>query len=343
MLHVIAPGPVGGAESVVAALAGARHARGAPTHVAALVPSADAPLVATLRASGVPVHAVVCGHRRYLCEVAGVARVAGTLGAQVIHTHVYRGDFAGYFAARRLGLPVVATYHGHIGGDWRNRVYEWMDRRLLARFDAVACVSTAGRDRLRRAWVPAQTLHVVQNGHRPPALFARAEARERLRLTDQRFTMGWVGRLSHEKGADLLLEALAAASAGVRAVIVGDGPERERLEAQARALKLPPDTVRFEGQVPSAAALFRAFDALVISSRTEGLPMVLLEAMSAGVPVIAFAVGGIPEVVSNELAWLATPGEPAALASAIEAAARDPDAVRRRAVAAQAAFSQRFD
>ncbi len=343
VLHVIAPGPIGGAEAVVAALASARHALGQPTHVAALVPTADAPFVTALQSVGVPVHPIVCGHRRYLCEIRGVGRLARTLGATVIHTHVYRGDFAGSVAARCLRLPVVATYHGHTAGDWRNRLYEWLDRRLLAWFDAVACVSAAGLERLGRALVPRSKLHLVPNGYRPVELLSRSAARARLGLAGDGFTVGWVGRLSHEKGADLFLEALGALrDERLQTVLIGDGSERLALDAAARGLGLRTDHVRFAGQVPNAGALFGALDVLVLSSRTEGLPIVLLEAMSAGVPVVAFAVGGIPEALPPDAGWLVAAGKPRALAAAIREVAHDPAEARRRTEVARRVFRERF-
>jgi glycosyltransferase involved in cell wall biosynthesis len=343
VLHVIAPGPIGGAESVVAALGSARHALGRPTHVAALVSTADAPFVAALERAGVPVHPIVCGHRRYICEIRGVVRLARTVGASVLHTHVYRGDFAGYVAARYLRLPVVATYHGHTTGDWRNRLYEWLDRRLLAWFDAVLSVSAAGSKRLRRALVPQNKLHLVPSGYRPIELLSRSVARARLGLAGEGFTVGWVGRLSHEKGADLFLEAIGTlGDQRIQTIVIGDGSERSSLDAAARSLGLGPDRLRFAGPVPNAGALFSALDLLVLSSRREGLPIVLLEAMSAGVPVVAFAVGGIPEALPPTAGWLVAGGEPRALAAAIREVAQNPAEARRRAEVAREVFRDRF-
>jgi glycosyltransferase involved in cell wall biosynthesis len=256
---------------------------------------------------------------------------------------VYRADFAAYLAARPLGLPLVATFHGRTGGSWRNRAYEWIDRRLLARFDAVACVSRSARDWLVRARVPVSRLRVVQNGYRPVPLLDRGAARERLGLDQGAFTAGWVGRLSPEKGPDLLIEAMALLrDEPVRVAVLGDGPERERLATLVRSHALAPSAVRFNGLVLEAPAMFAAFDALVLSSRTEGLPMVLLEAMSAGVPIVAFAVGGIPEVLSNDTAWLVTPGDPRALAGALRDVAHSPAEAQRRAQAARRVFVDRF-
>lgn len=146
---------------------------------------------------------------------------------------------------------------------------------------------------------------------------ARARARERLGHRDGVFHVGFIGRISHEKGADVLVEALARTD-GVDASFVGDGPERARLEARVRELGLE-ERVRFHGMVPDAVGLMPGLDALVLSSRTEGTPMVLFEAIDAGVPVIATRVGGVPDVVTDADAWLVDPERPAQLADALVA------------------------
>jgi glycosyltransferase involved in cell wall biosynthesis len=100
--------------------------------------------------------------------------------------------------------------------------------------------------------------------------------------------------------------------------------------------------MHFPGERPGAAALMSALDVLVISSRTEGTPMVLLEAMSAGVPVVSFSVGGIPNVLNDEAGWLVTPGDPHALAEAIRQVLLDPAEAKRRASRARAIVATRF-
>ncbi|MFN9575865.1 MAG: glycosyltransferase, partial [Gemmatimonadota bacterium] len=140
--------------------------------------------------------------------------------------------------------------------------------------------------------------------------------------------VGWVGRLSHEKGADLFVEAMMRCPrSDAIGVIVGDGPQRRDLQARVG----PGAAIRLVGSRPDIGQLMPAFDVLAISSRAEGTPMVLLEAMSARVPIASFAVGGIPELLPADAAWFAAPGDTAGLAASIAAALDFPTEAERRA------------
>jgi glycosyltransferase involved in cell wall biosynthesis len=156
------------------------------------------------------------------------------------------------------------------------------------------------------------------------------------------FHVGWVGRLGREKGADVLLDALALApDLPLVASIVGAGREEAALRAQAEALGVA-DRVRWHGLIGEAGPLFSAFDAFVLSSRTEGTPIALFEAMEAGVPVVATAVGGVPDVVSPAEALLVPPEDPARLAEALRAVRGDPAAAAARARAAATRLREVF-
>jgi glycosyltransferase involved in cell wall biosynthesis len=162
----------------------------------------------------------------------------------------------------------------------------------------------------------------------------RSAARRNLSLPNQSFVIGWVGRLSREKGADVLLDAIPHLSGlPVSVSVFGDGPERKSLGARAAALGVA-DRIRWHGVVRDAASFFGAFDVFVLSSRTEGCPMVLFEAMAARVPIVATRVGGVPDVLSPREALLVPPTDPVALAEAISAVHRDPESATARATAA---------
>ena len=130
--------------------------------------------------------------------------------------------------------------------------------------------------------------------------------------------IGWVGRLSHEKGPDVAIDAIARVNdASVRLCILGDGPMLSACREQARALGAD-DRITFAGALPNAEAYLNAFDLMVSSSRSEGTPMVLLEALAAGVPLIATAVGGVPELLQGTGYVTVPPEDPVALSEQIE-------------------------
>ena len=151
------------------------------------------------------------------------------------------------------------------------------------------------------------------------------------------FTICAVGRLSPEKGFDLLIDAVSALVAegrDLRLVIMGEGGLRKELESQAGALMLG-DRLLMPGYVPNAKSCLSRLGLFAMPSLTEGLPMVLLEAMAAGVPIVASRVGGIPEMLSQGRAGiLVPPRDFDALKEGIRVVLDDPAAARQRAAAA---------
>jgi glycosyltransferase involved in cell wall biosynthesis len=334
ILHLLAPAGVGGLERVVHALAVGQVRRGDQVLVA-LVVTAAGPIrdwAAELKDAGVAVEVLVVGAREYRKERAHVAALCQRFGPDVVHTHGFRPDVVDAGVARKLGIPCVTTLHGTTGETLRTRLYEWLQQRMARRFNAVVAVSRALGERLERQGMPRARLHVVPNawsGAEPPV--ERTYARRQLGFEGAEFALGWVGRLSHEKGADVMIDAMGELKdLPISLMMVGDGRERARLEARAAARSVS-DRVRWTGAVPNAGRLFPAFDAWVLSSRTEGTPIVLFEAMAAEVPIVATRVGGVPDVVGEAEAVLVAPEQPDALARAIRRVHADPDAARQRA------------
>jgi glycosyltransferase involved in cell wall biosynthesis len=345
VLHVAAPAAVGGLESVVRALSGCQRARGIDAHVAAVLEPGDDdhPFVAALRAAGIPIHVLGVPGRAYWRERQSVAALCRSVAPDVVHTHGYRPDVVDAGVARSLGIPVVTTVHGFTGGDWRNRLYEGLQRAALRGFDAVAAVSHGLAHRLRRAGVPAERLHVVPNAWWPPVEpMARGAARAFTKAPPAAFHIGWVGRMTAEKGPDVLVEALPhLQDLPVLVSFIGDGPARADVVARAAALGVG-DRIRCLGTIADAARLFPAFDVFVLSSRTEGMPIALFEAMATNVPVVAAAVGGVPEVVCSLEARLVPPDDPVALAAAIKDVRADPRAAAARTRAAAERLTREF-
>ncbi len=345
ILHVIAPDAMGGAERVVHDSAVGQRARGMSVSVLALLdPSGPDPwLVTALRSQRVPILTCRAPARGYLTEIRSIRRSVLETGAEIVHCHAYRGQVLGRLAVIGLPAATVATEHGIIGGDWKNRLYEWLELRALRRFDAVIAVSAQLKDLLERTGVNGDALHLVQNACLPLPLVSRSEARARLGVAPSAVTVGWIGRMTHEKGPDVFVEAFARLEQrDTEAVMIGDGPEREHLQATCNRLGLG-ERIHFAGSVPDAGELLAAFDTVVLSSRTEGLPISLLEAMAAGVPVVATTVGEIPAATADgRHATLVPPEDPAALATAIDRSVSDPVGAREAARAASQWVETRF-
>jgi glycosyltransferase involved in cell wall biosynthesis len=345
ILHVIAPGVYGGLEAVVQSLArGLQNCGQAVTVAVVHRPGADiGEFGSALEAAGVEVAPIPVGGRNYVRERRAIADLCRRLHPDVLHTHGYRPDVVLWGMAGRFGIAHVTTVHGFTGGDWKNRVYEVLQRRVYRTCTAVVAVSRPLADRLITDGVPARRVHVLPNawgGH--TRLLSRQEARVQLGIPADEFTVGWVGRISREKGPDVFLDSLRYLNdLRVRFSVVGEGSESATLRARAAAEGVA-DRVHWHGSVHDAARYFRAFDAFVLSSRTEGTPIALLEAMAAGIPVVATAVGGVPDMVSSREALLVPPEAPDLLAESIRSVWERPEQAHCRAVAAAQRLDQDF-
>lgn len=346
ILHVASPAEVGGLERVVQALAIGHHRRGHDVHVVTVLGSRerDHPFLPPLRKAGVPVHLLALPGRAYLAERRAIRRLVDELAPDVFHSHSERTDVLDAPVARRRGVPTVTTIHGASFQGGRATLYEWLQRRSYRRFDAVIAVSRALYEHtLEGRLCRAERLHLVPNawdGCEPDR--SREEARRDLGLPETGAVVGFVGRLIRVKGGDVFVEALARlADLPLRAAVVGDGPERPRLEARVAELGLA-GRVRFVGRREYAFRDLRAFDALALSSRSEGTPILLLETVAAGVPVVASRVGGVEDVVGEDGALLVPAEDPEALALALRAVLGDPEAAARRARSARARLGREY-
>lgn len=304
-------------------------------------PMAGHPFRTPLDLARVEIREVVVPPRSYRAERRAISALVRELSPDVVHSHGSRTDVVDSDVIQRLGVPTVSTLHGWTHGSLKNRFYEFVHRRCLRRFDAVIAVSELLATQLTAEGVPADRVYLLRNGFAAVAEpMPRAEARELLGLASNARVVGWVGRLSREKGIDVFVDAMAQLRGDeIVACVVGDGVERERELAHAERVGAP---IIWKGMVPLASRLSRAFDVFVQSSRTEGTPIALLEAIAAGTPVVATRVGGIPDVVSENEALLVPSEDPAALADAIASVFADPVSAAARAQRAGARLSDSF-
>ncbi|MDP9203504.1 MAG: glycosyltransferase [Gemmatimonadota bacterium] len=332
VLHLLAPARFGGLERVVHALATGQKAIGYDVGVVMLLESGvvEPPLADELHEAGVTIIRVVRPARAFRAQRHLVREICRRTEPDILHSHGYLPDVLASSLGQKFPAARVSTVHGFTGGGWRNRFYEWLQRRSYARFDAIVAVSKKlALDLTPRAARGA--LQTLPNAWMPPEeQLSREAAREALSLSLEVFLIGWIGRISREKGADILIEALPALTdIKLHVTLIGSGVERTKLEHRVKQLQLD-DRVSFHGEVARASRLFPAFDLFVLSSRTEGTPITLFEAMHAGAPIVATSVGGVPDVVSSEDALLIPPEDPLALASAIRDVHDHPvDAARR--------------
>lgn len=280
----------------------------------------------------------------YWAEAALLADALASKQIGHIHAHFANaGGEVALIASRLLGASFSLTLHGH------SDLEQTHPRRLAALVSEasfVACVTDAMREAVA-ARVPGSRnkLHVVRcgldaEGLTPAARSAAPGANAQLRLLH-------VGRLSPEKNQALLLDAFVdALAAGVDAElrIVGAGPDRDALTRQLSAPGLA-GRAQLLGPLAGAAlsAEYAAADVLVMSSRMEGLPVVLMEALAQGVPCIAPAVGGIPELITGANGWLFPVGDRAALAACLTAASRERAGLAARGAAGRAAVLAAHD
>ena len=292
-----------------------------------------------LVAKGVPFYDDLLHHRFDALAFRELETVIRAEKAQIVETFAHPNTVIFGFLARMRQLVerVVVSYHA-IGTDARGTVVRPYLRPLLRRMDAHIAVAEIQKRRLvEEDGLPDHAVRVIYNGvdtsvFRPAAAAAeRSEARRALGLAEDAIVLMAVGSLKPIKGIDVLLRAVAPTmirEPRARLVLVGDGPDRALLEALAKELRIG-DRVSFLGIRADVDALLRAADALVLASRTEALPTVVLEAMATELPVIATRVGGVPEMVEPDRSGLVVPAEDVdALRSAIERALTD-ESLRR--------------
>ncbi|RIL04734.1 hypothetical protein DCC79_16495 [bacterium] len=283
--------------------------------------------------------------------VRRVARRIGASGADVLHTHDYKTNILGGLAARRpdRSLPWVATVHLHTDTTRRLRVYRTLDLFLLRLADRVVTVSRdqchmllrRGVDRRRIALIPT----VIDSGAFAARMGDAAASRSALGLPGDAAVITLIGRLTPQKGVEDLLDAarlVCDARPEARFLIAGHGPLREDLEARAAGLGLN-GAVRFLGYCADIPPLLAASDIVVLPSRAEGLPLVLLEALAAGRPVVASRVGGIPDVVrDNETGLLVPPNAPDRVADGLLDLLAHPDRAQAMGLAGRSLVRRQF-
>lgn len=324
ILHLLSSGGFYGAERMLL-----DHCQATPGRHRVLFLDAPQDLVMRFREAGIDCQS--CHGLGALLRQVAVLRGERPL----INTHNFKGMVFGWLAATLWRLPLVTTQHGFTPRSTKQRFYTWLSLQMCRTptVATVVCVAESIARIHREAGVPASKLQVIPNGLPEPVTVGAGSSRDGSAAVQSQgprqapWLAGYVGRLSSEKGPDLFLDTLiplCQRHLQLHAVMLGDGPERATLQARIDAAGLA-ERITLPGFQRDMQAWMTRLDALVISSRTEGTPMILLEAMQDGVPVVAFGVGGIPDVIEHgRSGLLAAPLAVDELAAHLQALLDDP-------------------
>jgi glycosyltransferase involved in cell wall biosynthesis len=346
VLQVITSLAIGGAERlVVSAAAGLPRERF--DHAICCL-AERGPLASEAEAAGVPVFCIGAfpGLRNPIA-FARLVRVVRSFRPTIVHTHLQSANLYGRLAARLARVPLVVATEHNVYGE-KARRYVFVERRLARMTDALVAVSDEVRQFLsRQLAIAPSAIRIVRNGVAAGAASPQmvAELRARIGGKADSVSLGTIASLTPKKGHQFLVRAgarLRERGIACSLVLAGAGPERSRLERLAADLGLT-QCVHFLGAVRNAADVLALIDIFVLPSLAEGMPLALLEAMQAGKPVVATAVGGVPEVVTSGVnGLLVARASEAELADAIGSLAHSPELRSRLGAAARETIERDF-
>jgi len=313
VLHIISSSGMYGAEAVILNLSRFLNA-GAHFSMLGVFSNSSAPnhqLHERAVKEGIESYLIPCKGQVDRTTIANIRELADRTGADVVHAHGYKADIYVYLALRGSGIPFVSTCHTWYDNDLSVFLYGVADRVVLRKFVRVVGVSDEVRRRLLKAGIREEKIRTVRNGIDLCPFDDAVPSLREVSTSDRTLIVGLIGRLSWEKGIDIFLRAAArvlAAFPGVKFVVVGEGPDRDKLELLIDELKIRENTSML-GRREDMPSIYASLDVMVSASRQEGLPMAILEGMASGLPLVATAVGEVPTVVMNDRTGLLVPPE----------------------------------
>lgn len=280
--------------------------------------AANAFIVAA-REAGITVDVITERFRFDPSALRQLREIVAWYSPDVIQTHMIKSHFLLKLSGLGKEYPWLAYHHGYTTTDLKMRFYNQLNRWSLPAATLVITVCEAFAKQLERVGVRTERIRVRHNSVVPPRKISADEAcklRDGLGFADDERVILAVGRLSQEKGHEDLLHAFSKfrqldVGLSCKLLLVGDGPERELLMTTATALNISQQVV-FAGHTSDVAPFYEIADVLALPSHSEGSPNVLLEAMAAGLPIVATSVGGVPEIATTEENALLVPARDAA-------------------------------
>ncbi|MGD0629618.1 MAG: glycosyltransferase family 4 protein [Terracidiphilus sp.] len=347
ILHVISSGGMYGAEAVILNMS--RMMNEGPNRsllgVFQNFSNSNVQLHEQAIQEGIESHLIPCRGQVDRAAVIRIRELVAQTGVDVVHAHGYKADIYVYLAMRSSRIPFVSTCHNWLDNDRKASLYGFLDRWTLRRYARIVAVSADVRQRLLKAGVDAKRISMIRNGiDLRPFDHAPALLKHELGWTAC-LLVGLAGRLSFEKGVDIFLHAAARVLAQLpdaKFVVAGDGPEQAALDALINELGIRA-SVRMLGRRTDMPSFYASLDVLVSSSRTEGLPIGILEAMASRLPLVATPVGEIPTLIEDgRTGMLAAVENQESLAEAIVVLLRNPERREQLGAAARQRVEDEF-
>ena len=305
LLHTIA---YGGVETVILNWIGRIDTRRYEVHLVCFANpgETEAPFVTAARHRGIRVSKIPCSRRKPLLKAArATATIIRERDIRILHTHGWYAEFVGALTARLVPVKTITTVYVWFDYDWRRNLIQWLDRFVLRAFDEVSahCEYTR-RDTIARG-IPAARIKTLICGYDGQPYAIGATERQRMRaeggVGEADLLLVNVARFYPEKIQDALLRIFQRVNREMphtRLWLVGTGPLGESLRSQVRALGLQ-QVVYFTGFVEDLPKILSLADMQVHPAAIEGVPLAVLAGMAAGLPIVASAVGGLPEIIAD--------------------------------------------
>lgn len=325
VLHLISSAAFLGAERVVCELASSAD----PDHFHVQVGILGSPVAvynafkAALEGTAAELVYLPCEGKLSISTIKAIQKHIQRYKTDILHAHGYKSDLYGFLAVKfaRSGTRLIATNHTWKLRTFFERFYKLIDKTILQSFNSIVAVSDEVKEEMIRLGIDGKRISFIFNGVSVDGYETqnRVAIRQSFAIADNELVVGCVASLTEEKAHADLIRAFAILHSkhpNSRLVLVGDGPERANLVSLSEDLGVS-DSVYFTGQRQDVKSLYVAFDLFALVSYAEGLPMAMLEAMAASLPIVVSAVGAIPQVVTSmKNGILITPGDIDTIANA---------------------------